>query len=473
MGFPKEFLWGGATSAHQCEGAWNEDGKGVSMADFNTAGGLDKKRVQTDSILSDVYYPSHKAIDFYHRYKEDIALFAEIGFKCFRLSIAWTRIFPNGDEEFPNEKGLEFYDKVFDELLSYGIEPVVTISHFEMPYHLSKEYGGWRNRKLVDFYVKYCETIFNRYKDKVKYWMTFNEINALTLMPDMATGNSKAKDAETMVEVIYQAAHHQFVASAKAVILAKKINSEMQVGMMWGNLVFYPQTPHPEDVLATQQVLDSQYMFCDVQIRGYYPNKLKKYFQSENIDIKMEKGDLETLKEGTVDYIGFSYYMSLCANRSEKIGMSLNGSMFAAPKNSYIDKNSEWGLPYDPVGLRFTLNELYNRYQVPLFVVENGLGAVDVLTDKGEVHDDYRIEYLRDHIIEIEKAINIDGVPIIGYTPWGCIDLISASTGEIKKRYGFIYVDVDDDGKGTFNRSKKDSFYWYKKVIESNGTALD
>ena len=468
--FSQGFLWGGAVAANQCEGAYNVDGKGLSTADVMTAGSRTSRRDVTDGIIGGKNYPSHEAIDFYHRYKEDIKMFGEMGFKCFRLPINWTRIFPNGDDETPNEAGLKFYDDVFDECHKYGIEPIVTISHYETPYNLVKNYGSWRNRKCIDFYVKYCETIFRRYKDKVKYWMTFNEINCISLMPFIPAGIIVQKD-ENQAQVCYQAAHHQFVASAKAVKLGHEINPDFKIGMMMLYPLAYPETCNPLDNLASMKMMDNHYLFSDVQVKGYYTSKAKKILAAKNVVLEMEEGDDEILSQGCVDYIGFSYYMSIVASGNQIDKEMTLGNMLGGIKNPYLT-TSDWGWQIDPVGLRLSLNNLYDRYQKPVFVVENGLGAYDKVEEDGRIHDDYRIDYLRQHIEQMKLAVNEDGVDLIGYTPWGCIDLVSASTGEMEKRYGFIYVDKDNEGKGTLNRIKKDSFYWYKKVIETNGEVL-
>ncbi|MCY6371189.1 6-phospho-beta-glucosidase [Clostridium ganghwense] len=465
--FPEGFLWGGAVAANQCEGAWNVGGKGVSTADVATGGAVDKQREYTDGIIEGKYYPSHEAIDFYHHYKEDIALLAEMGFRCFRTSINWTRIFPNGDETEPNEEGLKFYDDLFDECLKYGIEPVVTISHYELPYELIEKYGAWRNRKLVDFYVNYCRAIFTRYKDKVKYWMTFNEINVVALHPFIPAG-IKLKDGENKEQVCYQAAHHQFIASAKAVKLGHEINPDFKIGCMLLYPLAYPETCNPKDVQVVNEMMNKHYFFTDVQVRGYYPNNMKRYFERNNINIEMEAGDEEILRNGKVDYLAFSYYMTLVISSKPTKDTSTAGNMLGGIKNPYLEA-SDWGWQIDPEGFRIALNNLYDRYQVPLFCVENGLGAVDKVEEDGSINDNYRIDYLRKHIAEMKKAVTIDGVDLMGYTPWGCIDLISASTGEMKKRYGFIYVDKDNDGNGTLERSRKKSFYWYKNVIGTNG----
>lgn len=469
MSFPKEFLWGGAVSANQCEGAWDVDGKGISISDCMTAGSYKVKREFTDGVVEGKYYPSHTAIDFYHRYKEDIALFAEMGFKCFRTSINWTRIFPEGDEDTPNEKGLQFYDNLFDELLKYGIEPVITISHYEMPYGLVKKYGSWRSRKVIDFFTNYCKVIFERYKQKVKYWMTFNEINVMLFHPLMPAG-IQLQEGEDFNQVIYQSAHHMMVASAKAVKLGHSINPDFKIGMMMLGQPFYAETCKPVDQLESMKNIDRHYYFSDVMARGAYSNKAKKFLENNNIKIAMEAGDEETLRQGKIDYIGISYYHTFVANSSldnEKTG----GNIIPSIKNPYLETN-EWGWQIDPIGLRIEMNLLYDRYQVPLFLVENGFGAVDSINEKGEIVDDYRIAYLKTHVQQMEKAIYEDGVECIGYTPWGCIDLVSMGTGEMKKRYGFIYVDRDNEGNGTLQRKKKKSFTWYKNVILSNGDNL-
>lgn len=471
--FSEKFLWGGAVAAHQLEGAWDLGGKGVSLADVMTAGSHGVPRKITDGVLEGEYYPNHTGIDFYHHYQEDIALFAEMGFKAFRTSIAWTRIFPNGDELEPNEAGLQFYDDLFSELRKYNIEPVVTLSHFEMPYHLVKEYGGFRNRKCIDFFVRYAEVVMERYKDKVKYWMTFNEINNQAdfeedLFPFCNSGII-FEPGENREEVVYQAVHHELVASAKAVIAGKKINPDFQIGCMMAMVPVYPHTCNPEDVMLCEEIMRKRWHYADVHARGAYGNYTKKYWERQGITIAMEPEDEAILREGTVDYIGLSYYMSATVKADKVADGSEAFQQFE--RNPYI-AISEWGWQIDPVGLRYTLNILYDRYQLPLFIVENGFGAVDEMTATGEVHDQYRIEYLRNHIQEMEKAVTLDGVEVMGYTAWGCIDVISFGTGEMKKRYGFIYVDRDNVGNGTLKRSKKDSFSWYQEVIRSNGATI-
>lgn len=461
----KDFLWGGAVAANQCEGAYLEGGKGLSIMDIVTAGDKNHPRRFTLNLESDAYYPNHEAIDFYHHYKEDIAMFAEMGFRCFRTSIAWSRIFPNGDEEEPNEEGLAFYDRLFDELKRYHIEPIITISHYEMPLHLVKAYGGWRNRKLIDFYVKYAKTLFQRYRGKVRYWMTFNEINSTIHVPAIA--GVIISEKEDKKQVSYQALHHQFIASALAVKAAHDIDSDNKVGCMVMTTVGYPKTSHPLDVEAAQQYLrDGTLFFCDVQVRGAYPS----YFHSYGIDIQMEENDTQILKEGCVDYIGFSYYSSnVVAHHME--GELCDGNIVKGLKNPYLEANA-WGWQIDPDGLKYLMRTLYERYEKPLFIVENGLGYADEISEDGKIHDDYRIAYLRSHIQAMKEVVEHEHIDLLGYTAWGCIDIVSAGTGEMKKRYGMIYVDRDDAGNGTNQRKKKDSFAWYQKVISSNGEDL-
>jgi len=473
--FPEGFLWGGATAANQIEGAYQEGGKGLNLADVLPGGGSRLKLLADAGFdfeidQSKYTYPNHEAIDFYHRYKEDIALFAEMGFKVFRLSIAWSRIFPNGDELEPNEEGLAFYDSVFDELHKHGIEPLVTIAHYETPLHLIKEYGGWRNRKLVKFFERYVRTIFIRYKNKVKYWLTFNEINGAMYMPLLGLGFSPENE-ENRLQDSFQGLHHQFVASALAVKLGHEIISESQIGCMLLYAPVYAYDSNPVNVMYAKREADIFNFLCgDVQVRGEYPYFVNRYFKENEVELEIQEGDLEIIKKYTVDFISLSYYMSRTEKKEKKLEESGKGNLIGGVKNPFL-KASDWGWEIDPVGLRVALNELYGRYQKPIMVVENGLGAYDKVAKDGSVHDDYRIDYLRKHIEEMREAIN-DGVELIGYTCWGCIDLVSASSGEYAKRYGLIYVDRHDDGSGTLKRSRKDSFFWYKDIITSNGKKL-
>lgn len=477
MSFRNDFLWGGAVAANQCEGAWNVDGKGPSTADMCTNGTHTKSKRITPVFDETAIYPSREAIDFYHHYKEDIALFAEMGFKTFRTSIAWTRIFPTGLETEPNEAGLKFYDDLFDECLKYNIEPLVTISHYEMPFELTKRYNGWAGRECIDLFVRFCQVIFDRYQKKVKYWLTFNEINAGTMpmgsflsLGILNEGTEYFSNQVDSEALRYQGLHHQFVASGKIVALAHEKYHQFKLGNMICFITMYPFTCNPDDILETQNSMKMLNWFCsDVQVRGEYPYYSKRYFEEHQIQIKMEEGDLEILKKGTVDFYTFSYYMSNCIAKNPEEAAAA-GNLMGGIKNPYLEA-SEWGWQIDPKGLRYTLNEIYARYQIPMMVVENGLGAKDVIDEDGKIHDSYRIDYLRKHIAEMKEAVK-DGVDLIGYTPWGCIDLVSASTGEMAKRYGFIYVEKYDDGSGTLARRKKDSFDWYKSVIASNGENL-
>ena len=465
--FPKDFLWGGATAANQCEGAYNVDGKGLSIQDIMPKGIMSAPTEEpTEDNMKLV------GIDFYNRYKEDIKMFAEMGFKTFRMSIAWSRIFPNGDDSKPNEKGLEFYDKVFDELAKYGIEPLVTLSHYETPLHLAKKYDGWLDRRLIGFYENYVRTVFTRYKNKVKYWLTFNEINSILQAPLMSGGILTDKSKLSKSD-LYQAIHHELVASALAVKIGHEINPEFKIGCMIIAIPNYPLTPNPDDIIETMMKDRKNLYFADVHVRGAYPKYLNKYFEENGISITKEDGDDEILKN-TVDFISFSYYMSFCVTADEEKKKVGAGNLIMGVPNPYLQA-SEWGWQIDPKGLRYILNFLYDRYQKPLFIVENGLGAVDelIIDENGNktVNDDYRIKYLNDHLVQVALAIE-DGVEVMGYTTWGCIDLVSASTAQLKKRYGFIYVDRHDDGSGTLERYKKKSFNWYKEVIATNGTSL-
>ncbi len=478
MPFRNDFFWGGATAANQYEGAWDADGKGDSVPDHCTNGSHTTPKRVTPEFEEGTLYPSREATDFYHHYKEDIALAAEMGFNIFRMSINWTRIYPTGMEEEPNEAGLKFYDNVFDELKKYNIEPLVTISHYELPYALVRKYNGWYSRELIALFEKYCHTLFERFKDKVKYWLTFNEINC-SIMPFGATvsvgtikdycGPAMSAPAEEAVRM--QALHHQFVASAKVIKYAHDNYPQFKMGNMICFLSSYPLTCNPADVIANQEQMRMMNWFCsDVQARGYYPSHALSYFKKKGITIRMEEGDAEILKEGLIDFYTFSYYMTSCVT-TKTDAEQISGNVTGGAKNPYLEA-SEWGWQIDPAGLRYTLNEIYDRYQLPMMVVENGLGARDTLEADGSIHDSYRIDYFRKHIAQMKLAVE-DGADLIGYTPWGWIDVVSASTGEMAKRYGFVFVDKYDDGTGDLSRKKKDSFYWYQKCIRSNGEDLD
>ena len=472
--FPKEFLWGGATAANQCEGAYDEDGRGLASVDvipygedrFKVARGEMKMLECDDSHL----YPAHYGIDFYHRYKEDIKLFADMGLKCFRFSIAWTRVIPDGDGEVC-DKGLDFYEAVVDECLKYGIEPLITINHFDAPINLINKFGGWKDARMIDAFLKLCEALFKRLGNKVKYWLTFNEINMLLHLPFMGAG-ILFEEGEEKNQVLYTAAHHELLASAKAVIVAHKMMPDAMVGCMLAAGQFYPFSCNPDDVYKGMEADRDNYFFTDVQARGEYPVWALKRMEKANVKLTISEEDKKILKEGTVDFISFSYYSSRCVSADPEVckNYAKGNAVFASVKNPYL-KASEWGWQIDPLGLRITCNTLYDRYNKPLFIVENGLGAKDIIED-GKIHDTYRIDYMREHIKAMNAVINEDGIPLLGCTFWGIIDLVSASTGEISKRYGMIYVDKDDKGEGTYNRLKKDSFFWYQKVIKTLGEDL-
>ncbi len=466
MTFPANFLWGGAVAANQCEGAYDEDGKGWSTQDLAPKGVVG---AITDHPTEDNL--KLKGIDFYHRYREDIAMLAEMGFSVFRFSIAWSRIFPNGDEETPNEAGLAFYDQLIDECRRHGMEPLVTLSHYETPYHLAKTYDGWCSRKMIDFFKRYVNTVMERYKGKVHYWLTFNEINSILHNPYLSGGILTPREQLSKSD-LYQAIHHELVASALVTKMAHEIDPDNKVGCMVIGIPSYPLTPNPDDVIANMEQDRHNLYFTDVQARGAYPKYLNRYFKENGIQIQMEEGDEEILKN-SVDFISFSYYMSTCGCADPDAHPQAAGNIIPGVANPYL-RSSQWGWQIDPKGLRYLLNQFYDRYQKPLFIVENGLGARDELIEKDGVltaEDDYRIEYMREHLLQVEEAIE-DGVEVLGYTSWGCIDLVSASTAQMSKRYGFIYVDRNDDGSGTMARYRKKSFYWYRDVIASNGVSL-
>lgn len=476
--FPENFLWGGATAANQLEGAYLADGKGLSVADAMPGGKIRFEVLGSPefdwTIDEEKYvYPNHKGISYYEHFKEDIALFAEMGFKCYRFSIAWSRIFPQGDELEPNEAGLKFYDQVIDECLKYGIEPVITISHYEMPLNLAKKYGGWKNRELISFYERYAKVVLTRFHRKVKYWMTFNEINSALHFPALSQGMVLSNGAGDFKNIA-QAWHNQFVASSLAVKIGHELDSDLKIGCMIIYATTYSLDANPVNQAATMEQNQIFNYYCaDVQVRGEYPGYTNRFLNSRGVkfeDLDITKEDLDLLKAYPVDYVGFSYYMSSAVTVTGDESDTVAGNLLGGVRNPFL-KASEWGWQIDPVGLRIALNELYNRYQKPVFVVENGLGAVDEITAEGQIIDDYRIDYLRAHIEQMAKAIE-DGVDLMGYTPWGCIDLVSASTGEMSKRYGFIYVDLDDKIEGSGKRMKKKSFDWYKQVIATNGADL-
>ncbi|MFM7966877.1 6-phospho-beta-glucosidase [Aeromonas sp. A-5] len=470
--FPQGFLWGGALAANQAEGAHLEGGKGLTTVDMIPHGAnrmaVKLGQEQRFTLRDDEFYPSHEAIDFYHRYKEDIALMAEMGFTVFRTSIAWSRLYPKGDEQEPNPEGIAFYRALFEECKKYGIEPLVTLCHFDVPMHLVVEYGSWRNRKMVEFFTRYARTCFEQFDGLVKYWLTFNEINILLHSPFSGAG-LVFEEGENREQVKYQAAHHELVASALATKIAHEVNPHNQVGCMLAGGSFYPYSCKPEDVWAALQKERENLLFIDVQARGAYPAYAASLFREKGIQLVKAPEDDDILKHG-VDFVSFSYYASRCASADMNQDNTSAANVVKSLRNPHIQQ-SQWGWGIDPLGLRITINSLYDRYQKPLFLVENGLGAIDEINADGEIEDDYRIDYLRAHISAMGDAI-ADGVPLLGYTSWGCIDLVSASTGEMSKRYGFVHVDRDDAGQGTLARRRKKSFWWYRQVIASNGEDL-
>lgn len=487
MTFREDFYWGGATAANQCEGAYDVDGRGLARTDVTTGGTVDTPRMVTFidkdgnkcklpnrgfklpegakfAIFDDESYPNHDGIDFYHRYKEDIAMFKEMGFKMFRMSISWSRIFPTGEEDKPNQAGLDFYRNVFEELRRQGIEPLVSIWHFDTPLALEEKYGNWQNRIYIDLYEKYVRTIFTEYKGLVKYWLTFNEINnTINFLPDDSS-DDKYQEA-------YQHLHYQFVASARAVKIAHEIDPENVCGCMICGITYYPFTCDPNDILWNRHKWEKGIFYCgDVQCFGKYPTYAKRLWKEHNVHLDITEQDLKDLEEGKVDIYTFSYYMSQSITTHEN-NDKVGGNMSTGVRNPYL-KYSDWGWGFDATGLQYYLEMIYDRYNRPLMIVENGLGAYDEVKADGSIDDDYRIEYYREHIKAMEKAVD-NGVDLRAYTTWGCIDLVSAGTGEMRKRYGFIHVDKYDDGTGDYSRRKKKSFYWYKKCIASNGTDLD
>lgn len=483
--FPENFLWGGATAANQIEGAWNEDGKGmtiedclpyreVGVADFTKQFAFSSKDLEEALAAGpEANYPKRRGIDFYHHYKEDIKLFAEMGYKVFRMSICWSRIFTDPRDEKPNEAGIAFYEDMFKECRKYGMEPLVTLSHYDPPVVLVTDYRGWYSREVIALFEKYARVCFERFGKYVKYWLTFNEVDAMLRHPVTSGGLIEDRFPDVPFEqAIYQAMHHQMIASARAVKIGHELLPDAQIGCMMTRLCFYPYTCKPEDNLANQQRMRGIYRYVDIQVFGAYPRYLQKEIENKGYTIQMEPEDAQILKEGCVDFVSFSYYMTSCmAADTEGLDMA-PGNTVNGVKNPYLP-SSEWGWQTDPTGLRISLVDLYDRYRKPLFIVENGLGARDVVEEDGKIHDPYRCEYLKDHVKAMSDAINEDGVELWGYTWWGCIDLVSESTRQMSKRYGFIYVDVDDYGNGTFRRIKKDSFDYYRQVIESNGENLE
>ncbi len=493
----RDFLWGIASDACQGEGAWNEGGKGPSLHDVLTPGskGVVRKATYRNiltnetgaesihfdpegrnlvlpdncvlDVLDNVYYPSHEATDFYHHYKEDISLMAEMGLKLYRTSFNWARVFPNGDDEFPNEEGLKFYDDVLDELLRNGIEPMITLYHMDIPLNVINKYGGWKNKEVIDMFVRYAKILIERYKDKVRYWLAFNEINCDEMMPFYYLGlvNNSRND-------IFNGIHNHFVAAAKIKEFVKEINRKYDKQIMLGQMIagdpIYYYTCDPKDILHVISYKHRYFDFySDVQLLGEYPRSIKRFFESEGITIDASEEELELIRNNTLDYIGFSCYGGITLTSDPKKAEATGGNIFSGVKNPYLTY-TDWGWANDPTCLRIALNQLYDHYHKPLFIVENGLGTYDKISEDGKIHDDYRIEYLKSTFQGIKDAINVDGVDVRGYTLWGGIDIVSAETGQMSKRYGLVYVDKDNEGNGSLDRCRKDSFFWMKDYIKSN-----
>ncbi|MFG6444144.1 glycoside hydrolase family 1 protein [Microbacterium sp. P06] len=482
-GFSSEFLWGVAFAANQAEGAYDADGKGLSQADvvpfarpgdyveLHTLMSPTPERIARAAATSDTAeYPKRRGSHFYDRWEEDVELFAELGVRALRMSIAWTRIFPNGDDDEPNEAGLAFYERLFRRLQERGITPVVTLSHYEMPLHLVTAYGGWVDRRVIGLFERYAETVMRRYRGLVTYWLTFNEINTTVIEP--YTGGGVVDDGSPdRTQRAYQALHHQFVASALVTARAREIDPAFRVGCMLARMLHYPATSDPADVQQAQHDNDMNLLHTDVQVRGAYPGIVRRYWRENGIEVAMAADDERILAENTVDFLSFSYYMTLVsAVEPEKYGAT-GGNLFSTVKNPHLE-TSEWGWHLDPIGLRIALTDLWTRYQVPLFIVENGLGATDRVEPDGTIADEYRIDYLRRHLLQVREAV-ADGVELLGYTAWGGIDIVSASTSQMEKRYGVIHVDLDDQGAGTADRTRKQSFFWYRDLIASDGATLD
>lgn len=484
-GFPEDFLWGGAIAAHQGEGGYKEGNKGISVADiekyvenptkysYNELNNMPLKNILENMENDDLkYFPKRRGTDIYHHYKEDIALFAEMGFKVFRFSIAWTRIFPNGDDEFPNEEGLKYYDSFIDELLKYHIEPLVTINHYDFPLALALKYNGFADKRCIDAFFKYSKTLFDRYASKVKYWLPFNEVESIFRHPLKSAGivQDTLVDEHTKNQILTQAMHNQLVAGALITKYLHEYYPQCKMGCMGTKHTNYAYTCDPNDVLEVM-LMDRDFLFpLDVQANGAYPTWYGKHLEEIDVKLDITNEDLELFKKNTVDFVSFSYYNSFVTSTRDDIELT-PGNLHVGGKNPYL-KSGDWGWQIDPVGLRISLMQMYDKFRKPLFIAENGMGAMDTLNSDGSVHDTYRIDYLRQHFQEMKKAVE-DGIPLFGYTMWGCIDLISSATCEMRKRYGFIYVDQDDLGNGTLKRYRKDSFYWYKNVIASNGENLE
>jgi len=464
--FPKDFLWGASTSAYQVEGASLTHGKGPSWQDV--------KEIPEGTSGLEV------CADHYHHYKEDVALMAEMGFKVYRFSISWSRLLPEGTGRI-NQEGIDFYNNLIDECLKYDIIPLVTMFHFDMPAALD-ERGSWSNPDSVDWFVEFATLMYKSYGDRVKYWLTINEQNMLTLVGPVIGTLHIPEGCTNEIKEIYQQNHHMLVAQAKAMVLCHEMVEDGKIGPAPNISLVYPASCKPEDVIASQNSNAIQsWLYLDMSVHGVYNNLVWAYLEEHDATPTFAPGDEEALKNGNPDFIGFNYYNTSTVEdyslldtevKSTKTDQQNRGGVQGFYK-SFRNPNlgtTEFGWEIDPVGFRATVREIYSRYRLPLIVTENGLGAYDTLTEDGKVHDPYRIEYLRKHIEQVQLAIT-DGVEMMGYCPWSAIDLISTHEGAVK-RYGFIYVDREEFDLKSLDRYRKDSFFWYKDVIASNGQNL-
>ncbi|NFA42381.1 glycoside hydrolase family 1 protein [Clostridium botulinum] len=463
-GFPENFLWGGSTSAYQVEGAWNEDGKGLSVIDM-----CDHPEGTADFKI---------ASDHYHRFKEDVKLFSEMGLKAYRFSIAWTRIIPQGTGEV-NEKGIKFYNDLIDELNKYNIEPIVTMFHFDLPYTL-EEKGGWSNRDTIDAFSKYAKVLFERFGSKVKYWLTINEQNTMILHPG-AIGIPKGGKLPSKKE-LYQQNHHMLLAQAKVMNLCHEMCPNGKIGPALNTTAMYGETCNPLDAIAAHNWETIRcWSFLDMAVRGKYNKLAWSYLMDRGLEPIIEDGDMDIMKNAKPDFIAINYYSTatIAASKGDASDISARAGdqqimlgeqgVYRAAENPYVDK-TKYGWVVDPIGLRMTLRKVSERYDLPILITENGIGAPDKLEKNETINDDYRIDYIRKHLEQLKLAIN-DGVEVMGYCPWSAIDVVSTHQG-YGKRYGFIYVNRDEFDLKDLRRIKKKSFNWYKNVINTNGEEL-
>lgn len=473
--FPKDFLWGGAIAANQAEGAWQEDGKGWSIADINLFRGdiplakrsnkeMTSEQARFHMEDTEGRYPKRDGIDFYHTYEDDLRMLAETGMNAFRTSISWARVFPNGDDAEPNEAALQYYDRLIDSIIANGMTPLLTMSHYEMPLALTTKYKGWYSREVIDLFTRFGKVLLDRYADRVKYWIVVNQINLITHESFNHLGVA-ADLVDDLPSAKYQAVHNEMVSAAQITSYGHSLRKDLQFGVMLCHTLTDPASSRPDDVFASMQQNQMEYFFADVALRGRYPGYAWRRFADLGVTVEFGEGDAETLAEGTADLMTFSYYYTRVIDAPTWASGDSDGFV-----NEHLEM-SDWGWAKNPLGLRKALNEYWDRYQVPIMITENGFGAKDVVESDGSIHDDYRIDYMRDHIDAMREAIR-DGVDVRGHFSWGPIDIVSCSSSEMSKRYGFIYVDLDDAGNGTGERVRKDSFGWYERVVASNGSVL-